>query len=100
MTAGEIMAAVAFGVTVFGALTGAFWRVYGLIKDASNEGKEAKRELAAHKLHVAETYVTKAGLNEQTNQILKSIEGVGSRIDGLHERIDRVLEQRSTRSRS
>src|SRR5262249_15620894 len=42
----------------------------------------------------AETYVTKAGMQEQTTQIMKAIEGVGNRIDKLHERLDRAFESK------
>lgn len=66
MSLAEIMFAVVFGLAVFGAITGAFWRVWGLIAEAGNEGKDAKSQLADHNLHIAETYVTKAGMNEQT----------------------------------
>lgn len=101
MTPAEIMAAVVFGLTVFGAITTAFWRMWGLIKEAGEKGEKAQSELASHRLHVAETYVTKAGMSEQTAQILKSIEGLGGRIDSLHERLDRAFETRpAPRSRS
>jgi hypothetical protein len=64
---------------------GIYWRwgaVIGKVRD----------DLAGHKLHVAERYVTKAGMQEQTSQIMRAIEGVGSRIDGVHERLDRAFE--------
>lgn len=64
---------------------GIYWRwgaVIGKVRD----------DLAAHKLHVAETYTTKAGMQEQTSQIMRAIESVGSRIDGVHERLDRAFE--------
>ena len=39
---------------------------------------------------------------EQTAQLLRAIEGVGNRIDGLHERLDRLYEnpppRRTTRA--
>lgn len=34
------------------------------------------KELATYQRHVAETYVTKAGMQEQTMQILKAIDGM------------------------
>jgi hypothetical protein len=97
MTPEQIMGAVLFFLAVFGAISAAFWRVFGLIKDSGADGKKALADLAEHKLHVAETYVTKAGMQEQTGQIMRAIEGVGNRIDGLHERLDRAFE-RTTRT--
>lgn len=101
MTPEQIMGAVLFGLAVFGAISAAFWRMWGLIKESSADGRKALADLSDHKLHVAETYVTKAGMQEQTTQIMRAIEGVGNRIDGLHERLDRAFERttgRTTRS--
>ncbi|MGO4841111.1 hypothetical protein AB4144_53545, partial [Rhizobiaceae sp. 2RAB30] len=36
---------------------------------------------------------TKQGMQEQTAQLIRAIEGVGSRIDGLHERLDRAFDR-------
>lgn len=36
--------------------------------------------------------MTKAGMQEQTAQIMSAIEGVGSRIDSLGEQLDRFYE--------
>ena len=53
----------------------------------------AREELAEYKTHVAETFVTKKGLREQTDQILGAI-------NGLNDRIDRILENRPRSGRS
>jgi hypothetical protein len=58
----------------------------------------AREELAEYKTHVAETYVTKAGMQEQTAQIISAVNGVKSDVSGLNERIDRILENRPPRS--
>ncbi len=96
MSGAEIMGAVAFGLLVFGAISGAFWRMWGLIKEAGGKGEKAQTDLAAYKTHVAETYTTKTGMQEQTAQLMKAIEGVGSRLDsrldGVNERLDRLYE--------
>ena len=70
MTPAEIMAAVGFMIMVFGAI-GRFWF------QLNNGLEKGRADLAAHKLHIAETYVTKAGMSEQTAQIMKAIDGVG-----------------------
>lgn len=105
MTGAEVMAAVGFFVMLFGALSGIWWRIEGRVDKAKTEASGmaaaanalatlTRQELADHKLHTAETYVTKAGMQEQTAQIMRAIEGVGNRIDGLGERLDRLYEAR------
>ena len=103
MTGPEIMAVVGFFVMLSGTLWGIWWRIEGKVEKAKTDAAGVaasanalasltRQELAEHKLHVSETYVTKAGMQEQTSQILRSIESVGNRIDGLHERLDRMYE--------
>ena len=99
----QLVGGVGFFVMVSGTLWGIWWRIEGGVEKAKTEvaavaasanalATLTRQELADHKLHVSETYVTKAGMLEQTSQILRSIEGVGNRIDGLHERLDRMYE--------
>ncbi|WP_267550412.1 hypothetical protein [Rhizobium rhizogenes] len=91
----------------------AFWKIWSLIDkvktDAMDEAEKLDQELsdmkAAHadfRTHIAETYVTKAGMQEQTGQLLRAIESVGKRIDGLNDRLDRLYDSpapgRRTRS--
>jgi hypothetical protein len=67
------------------AVGGIYWRFSTVLADV-------RGELAAHKLHTAETYVTKAGMSEQTAAIMKAIDSVGEKIDRTNERLDRVFE--------
>lgn len=107
------MAVVGFFVMLSGALWGIWWKIDGKVEKAKTEASSVataanalasltRQELADHRLHTAETYVTKAGMQEQTSQIMRAIEGVGNRIDGLGERLDRLYEAptrgRTTRS--
>jgi hypothetical protein len=89
----EIIAAF---ITVFGVISGIWWRVEGMIRKNTDD-------LAAHKLHTAEAYVTKQGMAEQTDRIMKAINDVGTRVetrvDGLGARLDRFYETQPTRSR-
>lgn len=100
MTGAEIMAVVGF----FIMLSGAGWRVWarveGRVKVAEDRAdrvaeraEKVAADLAAHNLQAAETFATKAGMQEQTAQLLRAIEGVGNRIDGLHERLDKAFER-------
>lgn len=82
-----LLAFVAAGVA------GIYWRWGAAI------GKVAD-DLAAHKLHTAEVYATKAGMEAQTAQIMRAIENVGDRLDGVNQRLDRVFEQPKTARRA
>lgn len=113
MSGPEIMAVVGFFVMLSGTLWGIWWRIEGKVKEAKDSAVAtasaaqalaalARDELASHKLHAAETFATKAGMQEQTAQIMRAIESVGNRLDGVHERLDRLYEsppsRRATRS--
>ncbi|SKA30928.1 hypothetical protein [Consotaella salsifontis] len=103
MTANELMAAVVFMITVFGAIGGFWWRIDGRIRQAeANATKQAdsaiaaavlaRSELAEHRLHVAETYVSKAGHREATEQIMSAISSLGSDIRDIRARLDRWID--------
>lgn len=102
MTPEEIMKAVMFFIAVAGAGWGIWWKVEGRVKEVDRKADKAIADLAAHKLHAAETFATKTSQAEQTAQLLRAIEGVGNRIDGVHERLDRLYEnpppRRATRA--
>jgi hypothetical protein len=97
------MYVVLFFATISGALWAVWWRIEGKVDRAKEEALRradaaAARvdavsvELAAHRLHSAEVFATKQGMQEQTAQLLRAIEGVGNRIDGMNERLDRAFE--------
>jgi hypothetical protein len=81
----EVISAV---IVVFGVVSGVWWRVEGMIRKNTDD-------LAAHRLHVAETYTTKAGMHEQTLQIMKAIDGVSGKLDHLNGRIDGMMQQKA-----
>ncbi len=94
MTGQEIMYAVLFILTLFGSVSGVWWRIEGKVKGAEDRADKAREDLSIHKLHVAEFYVTKAGMHEQTLALTRMIDAIGNKIDGLNERLDRVIENR------
>lgn len=113
MTGPEIMAVVGFFVMLSATLWGIWWRIEGKVKEAKDGAQAtasaaqalaalARDDLAAHKLHVAEHYVSKQGLRETTDQIMEAISGVKSAVEHMTVRIDRVVEgqpkARTTRS--
>ncbi|KEA07470.1 hypothetical protein [Rhizobium rhizogenes] len=104
MSGADLIAAIGPMVPVIGLILTIWWRVEGKIDGARDKADKAEkyaveveRKLAASQLHNSETFATKAGMQEQTAQLLRAIEGVGNRIDGLHERLDRAFE-RTTRT--
>ncbi|PWE56383.1 hypothetical protein DEM27_08260 [Metarhizobium album] len=85
---------VGFVLAIMGAVSGIWWRIEGKVKGAEDKADKASADLAAHKLHVAEAYATKAGLSEQTSQIMKAIDTVGVKIDRTNERLDNLMSAR------
>ncbi len=111
MSGQEIAGAVIFFLTVSAALWGIWWRIDGRVKEAKNEATlkaeaaaalatTARQELSDHKLHVAETYVSKAGHRESTEQIMAALNNVKTAVDGTNQRIDRLFENSPKRTRS
>jgi len=102
MSGPEIMALVAFFVLLFATFWGIWWRIEGKVKEAKDGAMAsassaqaldalARDELAGNKLHVAETYLTKAGMRETTEQIMKATGGMKSAVDAMTLRINRFV---------
>ncbi|UXT48819.1 hypothetical protein FY136_06010 [Agrobacterium tumefaciens] len=102
----ELMIAVGGFITVFGFIFGLWKYVDAKIGAAKAEAAGAaaaaqalaslaREELAAHRLHVAETYVSKSGLGEQTEQIMGAIGAVKDAVDKMTMRVDRIVENQS-----
>lgn len=87
---------VSFGVMVFGALAGIWWKVDSKIQAAEDAAASVGRSLDAHRLHVAETYLTKAGLREQMEPLFDAVKGVSGQVQNMNERLDRVIEGRAS----
>ncbi|WP_394885761.1 hypothetical protein ACG873_01500 (plasmid) [Mesorhizobium sp. AaZ16] len=51
-------------------------------------------QLADHKLHVAETYITKAGLREFRDEVMIGVRDIKGSVSTLHERMDRFINPR------
>lgn len=104
MTPEQLMGGIIFFVTLLGAISGVWWRIEGRVDrakaeavlkatEAATEAASVRADLAAHKLHCSEVFATKQGMQEQTSQLLRAIEGVSHRIEGMNERLDRAFEQ-------
>jgi len=92
----ELMAAIGFFILVSGTLWGIWWRIESKVDTARKDSavaassaqataNMAREELAAYKTHVAETFVSKSGHRESTEQILEAI-------NRLNERLDRAFD--------
>lgn len=97
MTANEIMAAVGFFVMLLGAVSGIWWRIEGKVGTASAKAEAVEKDLAAHKLHVAEVYTTKAGMKEIKEEILGAVGGIRDDVRHLATRIDNMHELQGTK---
>lgn len=108
MSGSEIMAVVGFFVMLFGFAFGIWKYIDGKITSLRLEAATkaeaayalaamARSDLAEYKTHVAESYVTKQGLGEQTQSLLRAIESLGTRIDSIVERIDNIIISKPTR---
>lgn len=110
----EVLSYLIMGIIgALGLTFTAFWKIWSLIEKAKTENQKETEKLeqdlgdmkeahADFRTHIAETYVTKAGMQEQTGQLLRAIESIGKRIDGLNDRLDRLYDSpapgRRTRS--
>ncbi|MGO6737109.1 hypothetical protein ACCS71_17315 [Rhizobium ruizarguesonis] len=108
MTPEQLMGAILFFVTLLGAISGVWWRIEGRVDrakaeavqkatEAAVEAASVRADLAAHKLHCAEIFATKQGMQEQTAQLLRAIEGVKTAVDHMTARVDRIVENQVKR---
>jgi len=76
-------------IAIGGAIAGVWRQVSGGISKVAND-------LQAHKLYAAETLATKDGVSQHYDMVAKSIADIGDRVekrlDGMNERLDRVIE--------
>ncbi|MGO8211819.1 hypothetical protein ACC782_33605 [Rhizobium ruizarguesonis] len=108
MTPEQLMGAILFFVTLLGAISGVWWRIEGRVDrakteavqkatEAALEAASVRADLAAHKLHVAEHYITKAGMRDTRDEIMEAIHGVKAAVDHMVVRVDRVVENQVKR---
>ena len=92
----EAGGAILFFLTVSGALWAIWWRIDGRVGAAKDKADAVDKTLSDYKLHVAEHYATKTGVTEQMITLTKAVNDVGermeTRIDGMNQRLDRVIE--------
>lgn len=77
-----------------------WWRFEAKVQEAEDKADKAITGLAEHKLHTAETYITKEGAREQTSQIMGAIGEIKRAIDGTNSRIDMIFQNPPAARRS
>lgn len=82
---------VAAFLTVLGFVAGVWWRIEGMVRKVADD-------LAAAKLHNAETYVTKQGVREVVTPVLDMVSSIKSSIEHLNGRIDSLFAKPARRS--
>lgn len=103
LTLGDLIAIVIAFLTVSGAGWAIWIRITTQIKevkesaylksDAANlRAETALRELAEHKTHVAENYISKAGFRETMDSLSETLKTINANLIHLNERIDRVID--------
>jgi uncharacterized membrane protein len=97
MSPTELMGVVTFAVMLLAAISGVWFRVEGKINEARARADKVGEDLASHRLHTAETYVSKQGLRETTDQIMEAIHGVKAAVDHMTMRVDRIVENQIKR---
>jgi predicted translin family RNA/ssDNA-binding protein len=105
---------IGFAVAMLSAIAGIWWRIETRIENAKNEALKVAREvrtetntavqaahaqarlaadmLAEHKIHAAETYVTRDSVREMKDEIMGAVRDMKAGVDHLNERLDRVIE--------
>lgn len=96
----QLVGGIGFFVMLFGAIFGVWKYLDGKLTTARKETAAVERDLAAHRIHTAEIYVTKAGLSEQTSQIMKALDSVGAKIDRTNERLDNLMQPKTRSTRA
>jgi hypothetical protein len=110
MTGAELIPVVSFIVFLIVTFFG-FWKYLdGKLEDERKETSTTvsaahalasltRQELAEHRLHVAESYVSKAGHREMTEAVMDAIGAVRQSVDGLSMRIDRMNDSKPATTR-
>jgi len=73
------------------------WHMYSELGKTRDANDKLTKELAEHKLHTAETYMTKTELTRAFDTINRSIESLSasitSRFDKMEEKLDRKADR-------
>lgn len=91
----EILSGIIGLLAIVGAVFG-YWRYFdGRVNVAKDKADDVAKDLAAHRLHVAEHYSTKTGMREIRDEILAGVGGIRDDVRHLANRIDSMHEAQS-----
>lgn len=93
---------VIFVMTILGIAFAAWWRIEARVgkvetvldtrvATAIAQSSMTQQQLAEYKTHVAETFVTKAGLKEFRDEVMSGVRDIKGSVGTLHERIDQMI---------
>lgn len=73
------------------------WHIYSQLGKAQEASDKVEKELSDHKLHTAETYMTKTELSRAFDAINRSIETLGQSIAQRFDKMDEKLDRKADR---
>lgn len=100
---------VLFIITILGAAGAVWFRIESKVDkakaestktavDATTKAHDVAKDLAAHKLHVAEVYITKEGMRTVRDEIITAVSSVKDDVGRISDRMDRMYESKSASS--
>ena len=97
ITLQQIITVGGFLILLASAAAAIWFRIESRVKDASDKAGKVAEDLAAHRLHVAETYITKEGMRETMRPMMDAISAVKAAVDHMTARVDRIVENQRNR---
>jgi len=73
------------------------WHIYSQLGKSLDANVKIEKELSDHKLHTAETYMTKTELSRAFDAINRSIETLGQSISQRFDKMDEKLDRKADR---
>jgi hypothetical protein len=67
---------------------------WGEVKKAKADAIDAQRDLASHKLHTAETYMTKSDATRAFDTLSRTLESLGATMNNRFDRMENRLDSK------
>lgn len=68
---------------VFGLIGWSMKMIHGKIDSVANDHEDLKTRFEGHRLHVAETFTTKADIKEMKDDLVRVLERIEKKVDGI-----------------
>ncbi len=95
MTIDDVMKFTGFFIMVAGFVGGIWARLEAKNKAVEKALSATNKDVADHRLHVAENYVSRTVLRETRDEIMTGVEYLKSAVDRISTRIDRISDNQS-----